>query len=207
MTAEDADLLERLRQRLPGLETAGAAATTSDFDLDPDLRPLAPRRLTPAAVLIGLVERADGLRVVLTQRTADMPTHAGQVAFPGGRVQADDPGPVAAALREAHEEVGLHPSFVRPFAAMPAYETVTGFQVAPVLALVSGDFVATPDPREVAAVFEPPVRFVFDPGNLERHSRMWNGRERHFYAMSWQDRVIWGATAGMIKAIQDRVWA
>jgi 8-oxo-dGTP pyrophosphatase MutT (NUDIX family) len=201
-----AEILARLETRLMPLSAVGHGVDRSDFDLNPAFRPAEARSLKPAAVLIAIVDRADGPHVVLTQRTADMPTHAGQVAFPGGRVQPEDSGPVATATREAFEEVGLDPAFVRPFAAMPAYETVTGYSVAPVLARVEGTFIPKPDPREVATVFETPVSFLFDPSNLQRHVREWNGLERAYYALHWRDQVIWGATAGMIKAIQDRIW-
>lgn len=199
----EADARARLATRL---DRPGAAPVlTSDFDLNPQYRP-GPRALTPAAVLVGLVERPQGLSVLLTQRTADMPTHAGQVAFPGGRVQPEDVDAAAAALREAQEEVGLAPDLVRVVGGFDAYETVTGYAVSPIVAFVDPAFTPRPDPREVADVFETPFAWLMDPANHQRHERAWQGGARSYYAMPFEGRYIWGATAGMIRALWRRLY-
>lgn len=204
----DADFLDRLLTRLDPLEAADGharAPARSDYDLNPLFRPDGERILKPAAVLAPIVQRPEGLRLLLTQRTADMPTHAGQVAFPGGRLKVGEDA-VTAALRETEEETGIARRFVAPVGVFDAYETVTGFAVSPVVALVDPAFTLAPDPREVALVFEAPVSFLFDPRNHERHSRPWQGSERHFYVMPYQEHMIWGATAGMIRALYLRLY-
>jgi 8-oxo-dGTP pyrophosphatase MutT (NUDIX family) len=204
----DADFLARLN-RLAPLDFApdwGASPPTSDFDLNPQFRPAAQRALKPAAVLAGVIQRPEGYTLLLTQRTNEMPTHAGQIAFPGGRIQAEDADPVAAALREAEEETGLSPRFVEPIGTFEPYETVTGFSVAPILALITPGFAIRPDPREVAEVFEAPLWYLMNPANHERHERDWQGGTRAFYVMPWQGRFIWGATAGMIRRLYRRLY-
>jgi 8-oxo-dGTP pyrophosphatase MutT (NUDIX family) len=177
----------------------------SDYDLAPDLRPEA-RHLTPAAVLVPIVEREDGPTVLLTRRADAMRKHSGQVAFPGGRC---DPGetPWAAALREAEEEVGLDPARVSLVGLSSPYETVTGYQITPVVAFVAPPIELTPNPLEVADIFEPPFAWLMDPANTER--RFYDrddGVRRYFYAMPWNERFIWGATAGMLRALRERLF-
>lgn len=205
----DADLEDRLRRRLLPLagEAGSARPGFSDFDLNPEFRPAAPDRpLTPAAVLTAIVRRPEGYTVLLTQRSAEMPTHAGQIAFPGGRIQAGDNGPLAAALREAEEEVGLDPRLVIPLGAADPYETVTGFHVTPIIALVEPGFSLRLDPREVADVFETPAQFLFNPANHQRQEREWKGLRRAYFAMPYEGRYIWGATAGMIRGLTERLY-
>lgn len=177
----------------------------SDYDLAPDLRPEAPR-LTPAAVLVPVVERAEGLTVLLTRRSAALRKHSGQIAFPGGRC---DPGetPWAAALREAEEEVALDPARVTLAGLADGYETVTGYRVQPVVGFVRPPIALRANPAEVADVFEVPFAWLMDPANLERrfHDRP-DGVRRFFYALSWEDRLIWGATAGMLRALRRRLF-
>jgi 8-oxo-dGTP pyrophosphatase MutT (NUDIX family) len=207
---DEADFLERLAARLDPLDAAMDDVTPpirSDFDLNPQFRPADPRTLIPAAVLAPVVLRPEGATLLLTQRTASMPTHAGQVAFPGGRMQPEDGGVVHTALRETEEETGIARAFVRPLGVIDAYETVTGFHVRPVVALVTPGFTIRPDPREVDAVFETPVSFLMNPANHERREREWQGVSRAFYAMPHGGRFIWGATAGMIKALYDRLYS
>ena len=153
----------------------------------------------PAAVLVPLVSREDGLHMLLTERQPHMRRHAGQVAFPGGRIDETDRDPVAAALRETEEETGILPSFVQPVGFLDTYLTSTSYKVFPVVGLLSPGFTVTPHADEVADVFEVPLAFLMDPANHERHSREYQGRERFYYAMPWQGRYIWGATAGMIR--------
>jgi 8-oxo-dGTP pyrophosphatase MutT (NUDIX family) len=167
-----------------------------DHDLNPGLYP--DRPLVPAAVLIGLVTHAEGLSVLLTQRTPHLADHAGQIAFPGGRIEQQDPDERAAALREAREEVGLDPAGVRLIGRLDTYVTRTGFRVEPIVGLIAPPLALNPDPHEVADIFEVPLDFVIDPANRRRDSRIFQGTERFFWAIAWQDRYIWGATAGML---------
>jgi 8-oxo-dGTP pyrophosphatase MutT (NUDIX family) len=186
----------------------GQAFGPSDWDLDPELKSdlavMAPPR--PAAVLVPIVLRAE-LTVLLTQRPDDMPSHPGQISFPGGKVEERDAGPLACALREAHEEIGLPPEFVEPLGYLDSYRTSSGFQIIPVVALVRPGFPIVLDRREVLEAFEVPLSFLMDEANHQRASRPWHGRERYFYAMPYQGRYIWGATAGMLKNMQQRLFA
>ncbi len=162
-----------------------------------------------AAVLVPLIQREAGLSVLLTQRTAHLPTHAGQIAFPGGKVDEHDQGVRAAALRETHEEVGLHPRHVEVIGQLPVYTTGTGFHVTPVVALVQAPFELQPNPGEVDAVFEVPLSFLMNPANHRRHAFDWQGRQRQWFSMPYLqtlpdaaepiERFIWGATAGMLR--------
>lgn len=186
------------RERLHAVPPEGHKR--SDDDLNPEARIIAPGTAPkPAAVLVPVVMRQSGLMLLLTQRTEHMTSHAGQVAFPGGRIDDGDTGPVAAALREAEEETGLKPQFVEPIGFLDTYLTSTAYRVVPVVALVREGFTIAPHAGEVAAVFEVPLAFLMDPAHHERHSREWRGKQRFYYAMPWQDRYIWGATAGMIR--------
>jgi 8-oxo-dGTP pyrophosphatase MutT (NUDIX family) len=157
----------------------------------------------PAAVLVPLVERRDGFSVLLTQRTADLKAHAGQISFPGGRLEEHDIDAAAGALRETYEEIGLPARHIEILGMLDAYRTVTGFEVTPVVGAVTPPFDLKPDPMEVADVFEVPLAFLLDPANHQHHSRVVgeaDGRAvtRAFYAIPYGDRYIWGATAGML---------
>lgn len=169
----------------------------SDFALNDLDQP--PAELRAAAVLVPLVDRDGVLSVLLTQRTEDMPSHAGQIAFPGGRRQVEDPSLVITALRETEEEVGIDRSFVEVVGPIDTYVTRTGYAVTPIIGFVRPAFTLKPDPREVADIFEVPLDFFLDPANHHVHSRTWQGRERRYYAMPYGERYVWGATAGMIK--------
>jgi 8-oxo-dGTP pyrophosphatase MutT (NUDIX family) len=161
--------------------------------------------LTPAAVLFPIVLRDHGQTVLLTQRTAHLRDHAGQISFPGGRVEADDASPVHTALRETEEEIGLSREHVEILGYLPEYRTGTGFRVTPVVALVKPPFELALDSFEVAEAFEVPLAFLLDPSNHQRHSLHYRGALRHFFAMPYGDYFIWGATAGMIRSLSERL--
>ncbi|MEG2047825.1 MAG: CoA pyrophosphatase [Comamonas sp.] len=172
---------------------------------EPELRReprFSDRPPTQAAVLLPLVLREE-LTVLLTERTAHLSTHSGQVAFPGGKRDPEDVDAAATALREAHEEVGLDATYVQVLGCLPVYATGTGFQVTPVVALVDPAAPLRPNPYEVADIFEVPLRFLLDPAHHERHSYQWNGMQREWFAMPYQNgarqHYIWGATAGMLR--------
>jgi 8-oxo-dGTP pyrophosphatase MutT (NUDIX family) len=152
----------------------------------------------PAAVLVGLVDRPDGPALLLTQRTEHLRDHAGQICFPGGRIEAADAGATAAALREAEEEVGLPPESVAVLGELPTYQTITGFRIHPVVGWVSPPFELRPDPFEVADVFEVPLHFVLDPENHRRQSYRRGSLTRGYYVVPYGGRFIWGATAGIL---------
>ena len=188
---------------------SGAAVGPSDWDLNPELKAdfavMPPPQ--PAAVLVPIVLRPE-LTVLLTLRSPELRSHAGQISFPGGRVDPDDNGPLACALREAREEIGLLPACVEPLGYLDSYRTGTGFQVVPVVGLVQPGFTLALDAREVAEAFEVPLRFLMDPANHRRDSRDWRGgRRRFFYAMPYEERYIWGATAGMLRNMHQRLFA
>lgn len=185
----------------------GQALGPSDWDLNPefkdDLALMAPPRA--AAVLVPIVLR-EKLTVLLTQRAHDLPSHPGQISFPGGKVEPADASPIACALREAEEEIGLAPAFVEPLGYLDSYRTGTGFEINPVVAFVAPGFTPTLDPREVVEIFEVPLAFLMDEANHQRDSREWRGRRRAFYAMPYEGRYIWGATAGMLKNMHTRLF-
>lgn len=161
--------------------------------------------LTPAAVLFPIVLRDGGKTVLLTQRTAHLRDHAGQISFPGGRVEDEDLSPVHTALRETEEEIGLARQHVQILGFLPEYRTGTGFRVTPVVGLVQPPFDLTLDPFEVAEAFEVPLDFLLDPVNHKEHSLHYRGALRHFFAMPYGDYFIWGATAGMIRSLTARL--
>jgi 8-oxo-dGTP pyrophosphatase MutT (NUDIX family) len=204
------DLRDWIGQHLDPLEAhdpAGTHAVRSDFDLSKAYGPdEVDAPLTPAAVLIGLVERDAGLTVILTRRADTLRRHTGQIALPGGR---RDPGetPWQTALREAHEEIGLEPHFVSVVGLSTPYRTGTGYLITPVVGFVRPGFTLTPNPAEVADIFETPFGFLMDPANVEEHEReLPSGEKRRFYAYNHEDRFIWGATAGMLRALYDRLY-
>ncbi|MFN4325475.1 MAG: CoA pyrophosphatase [Azonexus sp.] len=161
--------------------------------------------LTPAAVLFPIVLRDAGHTVLLTQRTAHLRDHAGQISFPGGRVEACDATPMDTALRETEEEIGLSRERVEILGFLPEYRTGTGFRVTPVVALVTPPFDLQPDPFEVAEIFEVPLSFLLDPANHQQHSLHYRGALRHYFAMPYGEHFIWGATAGMIRSLTERL--
>ena len=162
------------------------------------------RGITPAAVLVPVVERPEPT-VILTLRPETMRKHPGQVSFPGGRIDPGDDGPVAAALREAEEEIGLPPSAVQVIGTADRYRTVTGFEVTPVVGILPPGLELAPHPGEVAAMFEAPLHYLLDPRHQRVRSAEWRGRMRTYYEIEWEDRRIWGATAAMIVNLSRRL--
>ena len=160
--------------------------------------------VTPAAVLVPVVERADPT-VILTLRPETMRKHPGQVSCPGGRIDEEDDGPVAAALREAEEEIGLPPARVEVIGLADVYRTITGFEVTPVVGILPPDLALSPHPGEVAAMFEVPLRHLLDPAHQLVRSVEWRGRGRSYYEIEWEGRRIWGATAAMIVNLSRRL--
>lgn len=204
--------LTRMRLTLPQIRAAvemPPLGERSDFDLNPEVKAAQLRIHTqrPAAVLCGLIAREDALNVVLTRRAGHLARHAGQVAFPGGRVDAGDASAMEAALREAEEEVGLPREQVRVLGTLDPYFTSTGFRVIPFVGMVPADWEPVPEPGEVEEVFEPPLDFLMNPANRQRHHHDRLGYRRYYYAMPWEGRYIWGATAGMLKGLSDRLAA
>lgn len=175
-----------------------------DHDLNPDFLP-ARTPLLPAAVLVPLIERPDGLTVLLTRRTPHLKAHAGQISFPGGKVEPHDSDAVATALRETEEEVGMPKEKIEIVGRLDRYVTRTGYDITPIVGLVAPPFPVRPDPFEVDEVFEAPLSFLIDPTNRILDSRQFQGQTRYFYAMPFGDYYIWGATAGMLVNLAVRL--
>lgn len=205
------DFFARARERLTldppqGLTDPDNLPLRGDHDVDPVLKAIAAvRPIKPAAVLIPVVEREQPM-VLLTQRTAHLPQHAGQIAFPGGKIDAGDATPLAAALREAHEEIGLADTVIEPIGYLDVYMTTLGFRIVPVLARVVPDFTLTLNPGEVDNAFEVPLSFVMELANHQTHSREWQGMLRTFYAIPFGERYIWGVTAGIFRNLYERIY-
>lgn len=178
---------------------------TSDFDLNPDFRLPEGRRLRPAGVLVPVSLISGAPRVILTKRSSALKHHPGQIAFPGGKQDEGDADVVAAALREAEEEIGLPRDLPEILGTLPAHETVTGFQVTPVLAVLERGFDPRPEPGEVAEVFDVPLAHVLDPANYIVESRIWRGMRRHYFTVPYGPYYIWGATARMLRVLAARM--
>jgi len=210
LTAEDfaeraLRTLSPLSSHAAGESEAAAPDAGGDHRLDDALPFIAdPSAIRSAAVLIPVVARPEAT-LLFTERAAGLAVHAGQIAFPGGRLEPGETA-LAAAMREAQEEIGLAPELVSPLGALDPYLTGTGFRVTPIVALVDPSLHLVPNPIEVAGVFEAPLGFLMDPANHEIHSRELRGRTRRFYAMPWEGHYIWGATAGMIRILYERVY-
>lgn len=206
------DFYERAATRLsfvvpPGLTDPAITPTRGDHDIDPVMEAIAQvRPIRPAAVLIPVIDRAEPA-VLLTQRTTGLTSHAGQIAFPGGKLDPTDASPLAAALREAEEEVGLDRRFVHPIGYLDVYMTTLGFRIVPTLARVDPDFKLTLSPAEVHDAFEVPLRFLMQPDNYQRRRREWRGMMRTTYAIAFGDRDIWGVTAGILRNLYERICA
>jgi 8-oxo-dGTP pyrophosphatase MutT (NUDIX family) len=196
-------------RRLAKTQLLNAAPLThakGDDDLVsyPEGADIAPNRV--AAVLMPLIARRPEVTVLLTQRTEQLAMHAGQISFPGGRVEETDSDVVMTAIRETYEETGLTPEFIEPIGFLEAYLTSSRFCIVPVVAVVHCGFALAPAKEEVAAIFEVPLRFLMTPDNYAVHSRQWLGRERRYYALTFGERYIWGATAAILKNFCDRMY-
>ena len=165
------------------------------------------KSLIPAAVLVPLVNRKDEITVLLTKRTDHLNNHAGQISFPGGQMDQNDRSPEHTALRETEEEIGLTGQFIEVVGHLNDYIVGTGFLVSPIIGFIEPPFLLSPHENEVAEVFEAPLYFITHPDNFERHTRKINGIERSFVAIQWNDRLIWGATAGILRDLSHRLWS
>jgi 8-oxo-dGTP pyrophosphatase MutT (NUDIX family) len=201
----------RARERLtldvpPALTDQAIAGVRGDLDLDPSLWERAGVTATrPAAVLVGVVDRPEPT-VLLTLRNAHLEAHAGQIAFPGGKIEPSDPTPASAALREAEEEIGLARNLVDPIGHLDLYLTFSGFRILPTLARIDPDHRLTLNHAEVDEAFEVPLAFLMDAQNHALHSRDWKGVIRRYYAMPFRERYIWGVTAGILRNLYERIY-
>ncbi len=197
------DFLVRAKSRL--LVEPASSWSRSDDDMNAKAR-MIPEGVKPkqAAVLVPIVQRNEPM-VLLTQRHADLRKHAGQIAFPGGRLDSSETS-LQAALREAEEEVGLVASCISPIGYLPSYLTITAYQVTPVVALVQPEFSLRLQRDEVEEAFEVPLAFLMEPENCQRHAREWQGLQRHYYVYQFGHRHIWGATAGMIRSLHEQLY-
>ncbi len=190
----------------PGLTDPTVVPRRGDHDSEEMMKAIAEvRPIKPAAVLVPIIER-DEPTILLTQRTAHLRDHAGQIAFPGGKIDAGDASPLAAALREASEEIGLDESRIAPIGYLDLYMTRFGYRIVPVVARVRPDFTLLLNPAEVDDAFEVPLSFLMAPENHQRHSREWNGGMRSFLAMPFGERYIWGVTAGILRNLYERIY-
>lgn len=207
---DSAEFFARAKARLtfdvpPGLNDAAIIPTTGDAGNDRMIQIVAQERpIRPAAVLIGIVEHEQPT-ILLTQRSAHLNDHAGQISFPGGKIDVTDASPLDAALREAEEEVGLDRSFVDPIGYLDLYATGFGFRILPTVARVKPGFNLTINENEVESAFEVPLSFLMNPDNHQLHSKDFRGIERSYYAMPFAERYIWGATAGILRVLYERI--
>ncbi len=197
----------KLHAEPPAHPNPANATGPSDFDLNREMLTdgTTDQAARPAAVLVPVVRRPE-LTLLFTQRTDHLPAHAGQIAFPGGKTEQSDASPLATALREAQEEIGLDPSFVEPLGFLDSYRTGTGYRITPVVALVDPGFALILNRDEVVDAFEVPLPFLMDTRNHQIHVRHLGGRQRRFYAMPYGDRFIWGATAGILRNMHERLF-
>jgi len=207
---DEDDLRRRIQARLGGgIAAAPAPRAGGDHDLNPDwpeAEEHGPVR-RPCAVLVPVTIHPTGAWVLMTRRADHLPQHAGQIAFPGGKIGPQDRAPVNAALREAHEEIGLHAQFVDIIGRLEDYRTATGFDIAPFVGIVRAGFTLTPDHNEVAEILQAPLAFLMTPANHQVREVIWRGRPRRFYAMPYQKHYIWGATAGILRRMYERLYS
>lgn len=201
----------RARSRLtltapPGVDDPNVTPQRGDHDADPVMKKISEvRPIRPAAVLVPVVDHSEPT-ILLTQRAQHLPDHPGQISFAGGKIDKTDKDPLDAALREAEEEIGLARDHVQPLGYLDVYMTTLGYRIVPVIARVTPGFALTLNAGEVDNVFEVPLAFLMDQANVKRHSRDWNGLTRHFYAISFGERYIWGVTAGILRNLHDRIY-
>jgi 8-oxo-dGTP pyrophosphatase MutT (NUDIX family) len=206
-----AEFFARAQARLdldvpPGLTDASITPKRGDHDADPVMKKISEvRPIRPAAVLVPVIDHPEPT-VLLTQRAQHLPNHPGQISFPGGKIEQADADPLAAALRETHEEIGLDRKAVAPLGYLDLYMTTLGYRIVPVIARVTPGFSLTLNTAEVDASFEVPLGFLMDQANVQRHSRDWNGMTRHYYAITFGERYIWGVTAGILRNMYDRIY-
>ncbi len=206
-----AEFFARVRERLdletpPALTDPNVIPRRGDHDADPVMEKIsAVRPIRPAAVLVGIVDHAEPT-VLLTQRAQHLPDHAGQVSFPGGKIDKSDESPMHSALREADEEIGLAREHVEPIGYLDLYMTTLGYRIVPLIARVKPGFQLALNTAEVDEVFEVPLAYVMDIANMQKHSRDWNGITRHYYAITFGQRYIWGVTAGIMRNLYERIW-
>jgi 8-oxo-dGTP pyrophosphatase MutT (NUDIX family) len=198
---------ERLNLDVPaGLTDPDVTPARGDHDADPVMQKIAQvRPIRPAAVLVPVVDHPEPT-VLLTQRAQHLPNHPGQVSFPGGKIESSDADPLAAALRETEEEIGLDRGHVEPLGYLDLYMTTLGYRIVPTIARVKPGFKLNLNVAEVDNVFEVPLAFVMDRANVQRHSRDWQGMTRHYYAITFGERYIWGVTAGILCNLYDRIY-
>jgi 8-oxo-dGTP pyrophosphatase MutT (NUDIX family) len=206
-----ADFFARAQARLdldvpPGLTDASITPKRGDHDADPVMKKISEvRPIRPAAVLVPVIDHPEPT-VLLTQRSPHLSNHAGQISFPGGKIDATDASPLDAALREAEEEVGLARGFVDPIGYLEVYGTAFGFRILPTLARVKPGFELTINHDEVVDAFEVPLSFLMNPANHQIHAKEFRGIARSYYAMPFAERYIWGATAGILRLLYERIY-
>ncbi|MEM9331171.1 MAG: CoA pyrophosphatase [Pseudomonadota bacterium] len=199
---------DALRQHVIRTSASWQMEADGDYSLNPDMRDdIISNATKKAAVLIGFIERNGEAHVILTKRTEKLANHSGQIAFPGGKIDASDPSPEAAALREAWEEIGLDINEVEILGKLPDYHSGSGFKINPVLGLVSSDADFEINADEVEYMFDVPLRFLMNPKNHVKASKFFRGAHRHYYEMPFENHYIWGVTAGMIRVLYDRVFS
>jgi 8-oxo-dGTP pyrophosphatase MutT (NUDIX family) len=198
----------RLKLDVPAaLTDLNAQGARGDLDLNPESWIRAGVTATrPAAVLVPVIDRREPT-VLLTKRTPDLTTHAGQISFPGGKIEPGDASPVAGALREAREETGLVQMLVEPIGYLDLYLTFSGFRILPTVARVEPDFTLTLNPGEVTEAFEVPLKFLMTPANYQRKTRDWKGVQREYYEIPFENHYIWGITAGILRNLYERIYA
>ncbi|MGN6573215.1 MAG: CoA pyrophosphatase [Pseudolabrys sp.] len=205
------DFFARARERLTldapyGLNDPNVIPRRGDHDVDPVMEKIATiRPIRPAAVLVPVIDHGEAT-VLLTQRAQHLPDHPGQVSFPGGKIDKTDKDPMHSALREAEEEIGLDRAHVESLGYLDVYMTTLGYRIVPVIARVKPGFTLKLNTAEVDNTFEVPLAYLMDLANMQRHSRDWNGMTRHFYAITFGERYIWGVTAGILRNLYDRIY-
>jgi 8-oxo-dGTP pyrophosphatase MutT (NUDIX family) len=198
---------ERLSLKVPaGVSDPSITPRRGDHDVDPVMLKISEvRPIRPAAVLVGIVDHPEPT-VLLTQRAQHLPDHPGQISFPGGKIDKTDADPLAAALREADEEIGLDRAHAEPLGYLDVYMTTLGYRIVPVITRVTPGFLLKLNASEVDNVFEVPLAFLMDQTNMQRHSRDWQGMTRHYYAVTFGEHYIWGVTAGILRNLHERIY-